>query len=150
MAGIRLDYANCLAERVGDNGLRAEELERAQGGLTELTEQLNQTMGSGWQRWRSLPFDPMRSEHVTAVRRLTDELHSRIDNLVVLGIGGSALGNIALHGALRPSTWNLLPREQRGGPQSWFHEMTFLGGSFPFRRNGTPFVIHAGAGRPMR
>jgi glucose-6-phosphate isomerase len=37
--------------------------------------------------------------------------------LVVLGIGGSALGNIALHSALRPSTWNLMPEELRDGPR---------------------------------
>ena len=37
------------------------------------------------------------------------------DNFVVLGIGGSALGNIALHNSLRPLSWNSLDRESRGG-----------------------------------
>jgi glucose-6-phosphate isomerase len=36
---------------------------------------------------------------------------------MVLGIGGSALGNIALHTALNPSTYNLLPKAQRRGPR---------------------------------
>ncbi len=37
------------------------------------------------------------------------------ENLVVLGIGGSALGMTALVSALKPPYYNLLSREQRGG-----------------------------------
>ena len=37
------------------------------------------------------------------------------DTLVVLGIGGSALGNIAVQQALRPLTWNLMDKEARKG-----------------------------------
>jgi glucose-6-phosphate isomerase len=40
---------------------------------------------------------------------------SRWDDVVVLGIGGSALGPVALRTALRPHAWNTLSREQRGG-----------------------------------
>ncbi len=39
----------------------------------------------------------------------------RFDDVVVLGIGGSALGPIALRTALRPPGWNALPAERRGG-----------------------------------
>jgi glucose-6-phosphate isomerase len=41
----------------------------------------------------------------------------RFDNLVVLGIGGSALGNIALQAALNPASYNLLPADQRTTPR---------------------------------
>ncbi|ABR31678.1 glucose-6-phosphate isomerase [Thermosipho melanesiensis] len=37
------------------------------------------------------------------------------DNLVVLGIGGSALGNIALQNTLRPFNWNYLSKDERDG-----------------------------------
>ena len=37
--------------------------------------------------------------------------------LIVLGIGGSALGNIALHSALNPYTYNLMSERTRPGPQ---------------------------------
>ena len=37
--------------------------------------------------------------------------------LVVLGIGGSALGNIALQNALNPYTYNLMSDRTRPGPQ---------------------------------
>jgi glucose-6-phosphate isomerase len=39
----------------------------------------------------------------------------RWEDLVILGIGGSALGPIALRTALRPHAWNTLSREERGG-----------------------------------
>jgi glucose-6-phosphate isomerase len=39
----------------------------------------------------------------------------RYDDVVILGIGGSALGPIALRTALRPSAWNMLSAEARGG-----------------------------------
>ena len=37
------------------------------------------------------------------------------DSFVVLGIGGSALGNIALHRGLRPENWNRMTKEERKG-----------------------------------
>lgn len=37
------------------------------------------------------------------------------DNLVVIGIGGSALGNIALQNTLRPLNWNNLSKNDRKG-----------------------------------
>ncbi len=51
------------------------------------------------------------------MKKLVARYQARTDNLVVLGIGGSALGNIALQGALNPSTYNLMPHEQRKGPR---------------------------------
>ena len=117
MTGLRIDYANCLSERVGDHGLAASDLARDRDRLQALTEQLNTSRGTGWERWRTLPFDPDRAANVGAVRTLVKRLAPTTDNLVVLGIGGSALGNIALHAALRPGTWNLMPRATRGGPR---------------------------------
>ena len=109
---LTLDYANCLGERVGSHGLDPARL--APGGeaalaIASLTDKLTQTRGTGWERWRDLPFDPMRSEHLDVITTLVRRLKDRFDCLVVLGIGGSALGNIALHNALNGTTYNLLP-----------------------------------------
>jgi len=114
---ITIDFTNCMAERIGERGLTAESLRRDADRIAEVTAQLNRSAGTGWERWRSLPHDPMRSAHLTAVHQLAEHHRGRTDNLVVLGIGGSALGNAALHQALRPASWNLLPREQREGPR---------------------------------
>jgi glucose-6-phosphate isomerase len=117
---LTLDYANCLAERIGTHGLDLADL--AHGGegavaVASLTERLNRSKGKGWERWRNLPFDPVRAEHLAAVREIAGRCRGRFENLIVLGIGGSALGNIALQSALNPATYNLLPADQRGGPR---------------------------------
>ena len=45
------------------------------------------------------------------------ELRPQAENLLVLGIGGSALGNIALQSALNLPMYNLFPRQKRGAPR---------------------------------
>jgi glucose-6-phosphate isomerase len=114
---ITLDFANCLADRVGSHGLPAAELTAGLPRLADLTKQLNATRGTGWEGWRDLPFNPVRREHVSAVKKLARKLRGKTNNLVVLGIGGSALGNIALQSALNPVTYNFMTRKQRGGPR---------------------------------
>ncbi len=117
MTGLQLDYANCLSDRVGEHGLDPSAIQHAAPLIADLTHRLSSSKGTGWERWRSLPFDPIRSEHVGAVNALVTKLRDSTEHLIVLGIGGSALGNIALHAALNPHTYNLLPRDQRNGPR---------------------------------
>ena len=48
-------------------------------------------------------------------------VEGRFDNVLVLGIGGSALGSIAMCEALLKPYWNLLSKEERGGlPRIFF------------------------------
>lgn len=122
---LTINYANCLADRVGVHGidpdLFAPGSEPAES-IVALTRGLGQSRKTppdqgGWERWRDLIGSPLRQQYVTAVKQLVTRYRDRTDNLVVLGIGGSALGNIALQGALNPSTYNLLAPEQRKGPR---------------------------------
>lgn len=117
---LTLDYANCLADRLGDHGLDPAVLAprgEPSRAIAAIAAKLQQTRGTGWERWRNLPFDPMRAEHVRGVREAVKRCEGCFDNLVVLGIGGSALGNIALQAALNPATHNLLPADRRRGPR---------------------------------
>ncbi len=116
MTHIKLDYANCLNGRVGEHGIPTSALDGAAERIAAITKDLETTRGIGWERWRTLPFEPMRSEHVADVGRLVDQ-HTGAQNLLVLGIGGSALGNIALQSALNPVTYNLQPDNYRSGPR---------------------------------
>jgi glucose-6-phosphate isomerase len=90
------------------------------GGFVQLTRKLAQTRGKGWERWRELANEPMRGEHVRAVKQIAANCKGKFENLVVLGIGGSALGNIAVQSALNPSTWNLMSSAQRKGAPRLF------------------------------
>lgn len=124
---LKLDYANCLSDRVGEHGLDPASLSPGSPSwklAEELTQSLERTRGTGWERWRDLPSDPTRSSHTNAIRAIIKGFGGhdpaaggRFENVVVLGIGGSALGNIAVQSALCPGTWNLTPTESRGGPR---------------------------------
>ncbi len=117
---LTLEYANCLADRVGAHGIDPARLHPdsdAARGIGLLTDRLAASRGTGWERWRELWNEPMRSEHLGGVRRAAEACRGRFENLVVLGIGGSALGNIAIQAALNPPTYNLLPADRRGGPR---------------------------------
>ncbi|MFI4893584.1 MAG: glucose-6-phosphate isomerase, partial [Phycisphaerales bacterium JB058] len=117
---LTIDYANCLSIRVGAHGLDPDRLDpkgELATGAAAMTRKLAQTRGTGWERWRELAHGSMRAEHAQPIKKLAEELRSKASNLVVLGIGGSALGNIALQSALRSPTWNLTPDDQRGGPR---------------------------------
>ncbi|MCC5823181.1 MAG: glucose-6-phosphate isomerase [Phycisphaerales bacterium] len=117
---LTIDYANCLSDRVGPHGLDPARVhpdsENARG-MAALTDRLAASRGTGWERWRELWNEPMRSEHLDAVTQAADRRRGRFENMVVLGIGGSALGNIALQAALNPPTYNLLPADRRPGPR---------------------------------
>lgn len=53
-------------------------------------------------------------------KSLAQELYGKFENLVIIGIGGSALGNTTLHSALLHPMHNLLSRKQRSGCPKWF------------------------------
>lgn len=114
---LTLDYANCLTSRVGPHGLRDDTISAHADELAEFTRSLNGSRGSGWERWRELWNAPMRETHLNQVRAIANECDGRFENLIVLGIGGSALGNIAIQSALNEPTYNLLPHGDRPGPR---------------------------------
>lgn len=114
---LKVDFANCLSIRVGSHGIDPAFIHRTSEGAAAIaahSARLARSRGTGWERWRQLPFDPMRSEHVAAVKKAASSCAGRFENLVVLGIGGSALGNVALHNALTPFTHNLASSIRKG------------------------------------
>ncbi len=117
---LTIDYANCLSDRVGSHGLDPARLDPSgdpAAGMAALTERLAASRGTGWERWRELWTEPMRTTHLNSVRAIANECEARFEDVVVLGIGGSALGNIAIQSALNPPTYNLLPAAERPGPR---------------------------------
>lgn len=69
-------------------------------------------VASGALGFLAVPGDAAR---LAQVRAAADAARGRYDDIVVLGIGGSSLGAIALRSALRPWGWNLLSPDRRGG-----------------------------------
>lgn len=115
MNTIQLDYANVLDTAVGPaHGLSLAEIRRALPDVAQIVKRIEDERSRGMHAYRDLPAD-------AALRRTITQIAARrrrgVENLVVLGIGGSALGAIALQTALNHPYYNLLPNARRRGPR---------------------------------
>lgn len=112
---IQLDFAHVLAAAVGPaHGLGPAEIRRAQPAVKEIVTRIERERKTGKHRYRELPHD---TDMLKAVRSAVRRYSGKFENLVVLGIGGSALGNIALQTALNPAYHNVMATRARRGPR---------------------------------
>jgi glucose-6-phosphate isomerase len=94
---VRLDLNGLLATAVGADGLAAEEVAELEPRLTRVREELAARRTAGTLVFADLPH---RREDVRRVLEAASAARVQFDTLVVLGIGGSALGIRAVTGAL--------------------------------------------------
>jgi glucose-6-phosphate isomerase len=103
-----------MADVIGtEHGITSEQLKDLAEKTSPLIQKLNKERKAGKTPYRDLPYNKQTAQQV---KELVDQLKDRCKNLVVLGIGGSALGNIALHTALTPYMHNINDA-QRIGPR---------------------------------
>src|SRR5579884_1765012 len=109
---VRFDYTNLLADAVGaENGVTDQELRGISQRAADAAGQLQQMRTRGQVEWMDLPY---QRDIADAVVTFAASVAARCDAFVVLGIGGSALGAIALQTALRQSFYNQLSPAERG------------------------------------
>jgi len=108
---MKLDYNNMLSHMLGEKGMKPEifsqhapQIQKASKAMVEKRPQM---------AWRDLPYN--QDSVITEINTYVAEMKDQIDAFVVLGIGGSALGPIAVQQALNHPYYNELPREKRGG-----------------------------------
>lgn len=112
---LLLDYNNVLANAVGKtHGLSAAEVKRLEPTVKAAVRRIEKERGEGKHRYRALPGD---GAMLKAVRGAIARHGKGIENVVVLGIGGSALGTIALQSALNPAYHNLRTGTKRKKPR---------------------------------
>ena len=121
MKAIRFDYNNMTADFVGAReGFSREEI----AGLAPLAEsafrEVQDNRGKGMTGWMNLPF--CQDEIVADIEKTAGEIREKFECFVVLGIGGSALGPIAVQQALTHLHYNDLPAEKRGGPRFYVED----------------------------
>ncbi|MCS7151475.1 MAG: glucose-6-phosphate isomerase [Endomicrobia bacterium] len=108
---VSLNYNNILKVK---EGLNEKELLQYQKKFVEFHNNLNQKIKdkSGMLGWATLPYENFE---VDKILKMVRQVKNKFDTLLVLGIGGSALGNIALQTALRDKFWNSMTKQQRKG-----------------------------------
>lgn len=109
---INFYYKNVTSSVIGkEHGITPAQLNGLAKKTEPLISQLNKERKEGKTPYRDVPF---KAEISQQVKRLAAEIKNNCENLVVLGIGGSALGNIALQTALNLYLYNIDDRQRRG------------------------------------
>ena len=96
---LRLDYTGCLGDRVGRAGFSRAEVRKAARSAAPALRRLRRRLDAGQHGFDAVLDDRRMIE---ASRREGRRLARVGDTLVVDGIGGSALGALAIQTALRP------------------------------------------------
>jgi glucose-6-phosphate isomerase len=118
---ITLDVNHLMADRVGyQYGISRETIEDAAEQARAAYEAVDKARGTGWLGWTELPYH--QEEILQDIEETAKRIQTRFDAFVVLGIGGSALGPIAVHQALKHLHYNEGTREQRGHPRFYVED----------------------------
>jgi glucose-6-phosphate isomerase len=105
MSGIALDYTNMLRPALSGRGIDPAELVRFQADFEHAHAQIEQRRAAHELGFFELPYE---TGVVDDIQRFADGVGQAFDTVVVLGIGGSALGTLALQQALVKPHWNEL------------------------------------------
>jgi glucose-6-phosphate isomerase len=108
---IRLDYTNMLGDVV-EGGVPLADWEAAKGGFAAARAKVAVLRAKGVLGFLELPGDKKLADSVSTYARA---VAGKFDDVVILGIGGSALGPIAIRTALLAPNWNALRKSERGG-----------------------------------
>ena len=119
---IELNYRNVKQEVIGEeNGLNIdEEFNSYKDTIHRIIADLNSNKDKPGQKlqWMNLGYNEETSWYV---REFAAMVENRFDNVLILGLGGSALGGKAVCEALLPPYWNFLTKEQRNNyPRIFF------------------------------
>ena len=135
---IKFDYRNADCSVVGqENGLDlASEFAQYKDKIAEIIADLNKRKDKPGQmlQWMNLGYN---EETLWYVKEYASMVRGRFDNILVLGIGGSALGGAAISEALLKPYWNLLTPEQRDN----YPRIFFLDNIDPDTMNGLLDVL---------
>lgn len=108
---LRIDYTNMMGDVI-DGGVAASDWTSASAAFKGAFAGLVRRREAGELGFLSLPTDDVLHKQSTD---FAAKMRGKFDEIVVLGIGGSALGPIALRTALLAPAWNTLTKDERGG-----------------------------------
>lgn len=112
---VTLDFNNMMAETVGVHGITQKQFEDYSNMAKCAHGAVEANRGKGMQEWMCSPYN--QSKVVKAINKTAKKIQRNFENFVVLGIGGSALGPIAVFTALKHLHYNELPKKVRKTPR---------------------------------
>ena len=110
---LKMDYNNMMTEFVGGKGISPAEIAAMKPRITAAVRNMAEKRRNGRMDWRDLPHN--QAQIVRDILDYAAAVKDQTDAFVLLGIGGSALGPLAVQQAVNHPFYNELPREKRGG-----------------------------------
>src|SRR6056297_238572 len=98
-----------------EHGLTLEELEDAKEEALRAHQNILEAEAEGKMGFMELPYE--QEVVIKDLKETAEELKDKFDNFVVLGIGGSALGNTAVQTAINDPHYNLFEEARNGYPR---------------------------------
>jgi glucose-6-phosphate isomerase len=115
---LRFDFSSCMSDAIGwEHGVTSEDVASIQPRIASAHGELQKWRASKDAIFMDYPFE---AGLAARLRKPAAEIRNSFDNLVVLGIGGSALGLRSLAQALLPPYANLLERKWRNNAPRLF------------------------------
>ncbi len=107
-----LDYGNMMERRIGSGGIKGID------DCADAYKRVTDNFGKGWQEWNEL----MTDAEIEEIRSFCAPICASAQSVVVLGIGGSALGPLAVANALLHLRHNELSPRVRKVPKFYVED----------------------------
>lgn len=118
---LRFDFNNMMAEYVGkEQGITKAQLKANSELCKKAFETVQENRGKGMMGWSELPYN--QDQVVADILETAKAVRKSCKYFVVLGIGGSALGPIAVFQALKHLHYNDLKDKARKGPKFYVED----------------------------
>lgn len=117
---LRFDYNNMMTSYVGKHGVDPTCIETDKEVIANALKTVMDNRGKGWQEWCNLPY--ASDEYLDEMISYCGEIGKKAESFVVLGIGGSALGPLAVATALMHLRHNELPASKRKAPKLYVED----------------------------
>ena len=118
---LKVDYNNMMVDYIGaDHGFTVKDFSNNKKLIDNAYKTVKENRGTGMMGWTELPYN--QKDIVADIIATAKDIKKKFDNFVVLGIGGSALGPIAVFQALCHLRHNELPKSKRKAPKLYVED----------------------------
>ncbi len=112
ISGLEVNYSGAMAPVLGKSGISIKQLKSYGKIARRAVEKLISQRRSGQIGFADLPYD---RKNALKIKRFAQTLRGKFDSMVVIGIGGSALGTSALIDCLKPPFHSSMSGSAREG-----------------------------------
>ncbi len=117
---LTVDYNYMMRKFIGGDGFKDSEINEMKEAAADAFDYVADHRGTGMMGWTELPYN--QKEIVEDILVTAKEIRRKFKYFVVLGIGGSALGPIAVFNALCHLHYNDLAPSKRKGPKFYVED----------------------------